>query len=172
MGVSGSFTVRLKLMKVFPAVLVACIVYWVRVMLTIDAPQILPFVSPKERPFGRSGRIDQFTTSPPAETGTRTIMSIPRVNVTFSKEEEITGGWISKSTVMLTVAVEEPPVLTAVMVYMVSPRTETGVPVIWPLDESKFNPVERSGRMDHETIAPPELVGESTSMIELLVTVR
>ena len=83
-------------------------------MLTSGVPEITPSV--KFNPSGRVGTMDQLLTTP-VYVGTRSIIGSSRVNVKFSGEyERFTR---SSTIVMLMYAVAFPPVLVAVMVYIV-----------------------------------------------------
>ena len=62
-------------------------------------------------------------------------------------------------TWIVTVAVPLPPALVAVTVYSVEEDTAVGVPLIPPFEESNDKPAGRVGEMDHETTAPPPVVG-------------
>ena len=75
-------------------------------------------------------------------------------------------------TVMVTVAVSLPPVLVAVMVYVVEVLNSVGVPEIVPSEESNDRPPGRDGEMDHVTTAPPLMVGVTDVMAVPLVRVK
>ena len=63
---------------------------------------------------------------------------------------------------MLMYAVAVPPVLVAVMVYIVRVSSSVGVPLSIPVDVSNDNPLGSDGLMAHETNSPePVMVGES-----------
>ena len=57
-------------------------------------------------------------------------------------------------TVMLTVAEDEPPLLLAQMVNVLSVIKDVGVPQIVPLLVPKDKPLGRVGEIAHEVIAP------------------
>ena len=60
---------------------------------------------------------------------------------------------------MVTVVVSLPPVLVAVMVYVVDVLSSVGVPEMVPSVVLKANPPGRVGEMDHVTMSPPLTVG-------------
>ena len=60
----------------------------------------------------------------------------------------------SSFTVMLTVAEDEPPLLFAQIVKVLSVINEVGVPQIVPLLVPKERPLGRVGEIAHEVIAP------------------
>ena len=62
-------------------------------------------------------------------------------------------------TVIETVAVSLPPVLVAVMVYVVEVLNSVGVPEIVPSEVPNDRPPGRVGEIDHVTTAPPFTVG-------------
>ena len=62
-------------------------------------------------------------------------------------------------TVMVTVVVSLPPVLVAVMVYVVDVLSSEGVPEMVPSVVLKVNPPGNDGEMDHVTTSPPLTVG-------------
>ena len=62
-------------------------------------------------------------------------------------------------TVISIVVVVLPPVLVAVIVYVVEVESMVGVPMISPVDESILKPVGRVGLTDHVTTGPPLVVG-------------
>ena len=57
-------------------------------------------------------------------------------------------------TVMVTVAVSLPPVLVAVMVYVVLALSSVGVPEMVPSVVLKVNPAGNAGEIDQEVITP------------------
>ena len=68
----------------------------------------------------------------------------------------------SSSIVMLMYAVAFPPVLVAVMVYIVRVSSWIGVPLSTPVEVSKDKPLGSDGLMAQVTISPePVIVGES-----------
>ena len=75
-------------------------------------------------------------------------------------------------TVMLTVAVSLPPVLVAVMVYVVAVLTSVGVPEIVPSVVLKAKPPGKVGEMDQVTTSPPLTVGVTEVMAVPLVRVN
>ena len=73
---------------------------------------------------------------------------------------------------MLMYAVAVPPVLVAVMVYIVRVSNSVGVPLSTPVEVLKDNPLGSDGLMAHETNSPePVMVGESGRSIEALLLV-
>ena len=75
-------------------------------------------------------------------------------------------------TVMVTVAVELPPVLLAVTVYCVEDVMAVGVPLMAPVDESRERPAGSEGETDQEITVPPLSVGETVVMAVPLVSVN
>ena len=77
----------------------------------------------------------------------------------------------SSFTVMLTVAEDEPPLLFAQIVKVLSVINEVGVPQIVPLLVPKERPLGRVGEIAHEVIAPePVNVGlNGKSLLWLLI---
>ena len=73
---------------------------------------------------------------------------------------------------MLTVAVSLPPVLVAVMVYVVDVLSSVGVPEMVPSEVSKDRPPGKVGEMDQVTIAPPLTVGVTEVIAVPLVNVN
>ena len=73
-------------------------------------------------------------------------------------------------TTMSTVSVALPPVLVAVMVYVVKSEITVGVPLSSPVDGSKVRPVGRDGDIDQVRIAPPPTVGVVAVIGEFLVS--
>ena len=76
---------------------------------------------------------------------------------------------------MLMYAVAVPPVLVAVMVYIVRVSNSVGVPLRTPVEVSKDKPSGSDGLMVHEVIVPePVTVGESgrSPLAVLLVSVK
>ena len=55
---------------------------------------------------------------------------------------------------MVTVAVSLPPVLVAVMVYVVLALSSVGVPEMVPSVVLKVNPAGSDGEIDHEVMTP------------------
>ena len=74
--------------------------------------------------------------------------------------------------VILTYAVDVPPEFVAVIVYSVRICNVFGVPVISPVDVSKLSPLVNAGLIAQESIAPPELDGETVPITVPLVKVR
>ena len=75
-------------------------------------------------------------------------------------------------TVMVTVAVELPPVLLAVTVNVVAEVTAVGVPEIAPVEVENERPEGSVLDMDHEvTVPPPLVVGVTAVMAVFLVSV-
>ena len=75
-------------------------------------------------------------------------------------------------TVMVTVAVSLPPVLVAVMVYVVEVLNSVGVPEMVPSEVSNDRPPGNEGEMDHVTTVPPLMVGVTDVMAVPLVSVN
>lgn len=73
---------------------------------------------------------------------------------------------------MVTVAVALPPVLVAVMVYVVEVEVVVGVPLMAPVEVSNDKPAGRDGEIDQETTAPPLDVGVTAAMAEPLASVK
>ena len=72
--------------------------------------------------------------------------------------------------VISIVVVALPPVLVAVIVYVVTVESTVGVPLISPVDESMFKPVGNPGLIDHVTTGPPATVGIPVVIAESLVS--
>ena len=68
---------------------------------------------------------------------------------------------ITSFTVISTVAVALPPVLDAVIVYVVNEDTTVGVPLISPVVPSKFKPLGSDGEIVQDVIIPPLAVGDT-----------
>ena len=75
-------------------------------------------------------------------------------------------------TVMLTVSVSLPPVLVAVMVYVVEVLNSVGVPEIVPSVVLNAKPPGRVGEMDQVTTSPPLMVGVTEVIAVPLVRVK
>ena len=75
-------------------------------------------------------------------------------------------------TVMLTVAVSLPPVLVAVMVYVVAVLSAVGVPEMVPSVVLNVKPAGSEGEIDHVTMSPPLTVGVTEVMAVPLVRVN
>ena len=75
-------------------------------------------------------------------------------------------------TVMVTVAVELPPVLLAVTVYCVEDEMAVGVPEIAPLVVEKERPAGSVGEIDHEVTVPPRALGVAVVMAVPFVSVN
>ena len=75
-------------------------------------------------------------------------------------------------TVMVTVSVSLPPVLVAVIVYVVDVLSSVGVPEMVPSEVSNDNPAGRPGEMDHVTTSPPLTVGVTEVMAVPFVNVK
>ena len=73
-------------------------------------------------------------------------------------------------TTISTVSVALPPVLVAVMVYVVKSDITVGVPLISPVVESRERPVGRLGDIDQVKIVPPPTVGVVALIGESLVS--
>ena len=93
-------------------------------------------------------------------------MAVLLVNTNQSGLYEISGA--SSFTVMLTVAEDDPPLLLAQIVNVLSVINEVGVPQIVPLLVPKFSPLGRAGEIAHEVIEP-EPVSVAFSGKSLLV---
>ena len=81
----------------------------------------------------------------------------------------------SSLTVMLTVALTEPPLLLAEIVNVLSVIIDVGVPQIVPLLVPKDKPLGKAGLMAHDVMVPePVMVGESgrSLLAVLLVMVK
>ena len=79
-------------------------------------------------------------------------MAVLLVKTNQSGLYEISGA--SSFTVMLTVAEDEPPLLFAQMVNVLSVIKEVGVPQIVPLLVPKERPLGSAGEIAHDVIAP------------------
>ena len=75
-------------------------------------------------------------------------------------------------TTMVTSSVVLPPVLLAVMVYVVEEDTTEGVPEMAPVEESKERPEGSEGETDQVVMAPPLAVGVTVVMAVPLVKVK
>ena len=75
-------------------------------------------------------------------------------------------------TVMLTVAVSLPPVLVAVMVYVVAVLSSVGVPEMVPSVVLNVSPPGSDGEIDHVTMSPPLKVGVTEVIAVPLVSVN
>ena len=73
-------------------------------------------------------------------------------------------------TTISTVSVALPPVLVAVMVYVVRSEIIEGVPLISPVTESRERPAGRFGDIDQVKIAPPPSTGVSAVIGESRVS--
>ena len=63
------------------------------------------------------------------------------------------------------VALSEPPVLVAVMVYSMGVLDSSlGVPLITPVERSRVKPLGKVGSMAYDTTSPPEEVGSLSVM--------
>ena len=65
-----------------------------------------------------------------------------------------------------------PPEFVAVIVYSILVCSVFGVPVISPVEVSKLSPLENDGLIAQESMAPPELDGETVPIAVPLVRVR
>ena len=79
-------------------------------------------------------------------------MAVLLVKTNQSGLYEMSGA--SSLMVMLTVAEDEPPLLLAKIVYVLSGINEVGVPQIVPLLVPKERPLGSAGLMAHEVIVP------------------
>ena len=75
-------------------------------------------------------------------------------------------------TVMVTVAVELPPVLLAVTVYCVEEDTAVGVPLIAPVELENRRPAGKLGEIVQEVTVPPPALGVAVVMVVPLVKVN
>ena len=75
-------------------------------------------------------------------------------------------------TVMVTLAVELPPVLLAVTVYCVEDEIMVGVPEIAPVAVEKVRPAGREGEIDQDVTVPPRALGVAVVMAVPLVSVN
>ena len=100
-------------------------------------------------------------------------MAVLLVNTNQSGLYEMSG--ISSFTVMFTVAEDEPPLLLAQMVNVLSVIMEVGVPQIVPLLVPNDKPLGSAGEIAHEVIAPEPVIvafnGKSLLWL-LIVSVR
>ena len=79
----------------------------------------------------------------------------------------------SSLMVMLTVAEDEPPLLFAQIVNVLSVIRDVGVPQMVPLLVPKFKPEGKAGLMAQLTISPePVTVGESGRSLETVLFVK
>ncbi len=79
-------------------------------------------------------------------------MAVLLVKTNQSGEYAMLGA--SSFTVMLTVAEDEPPLLLAQIVNVLSAIKDVGVPQIVPLLVSKVRPLGKAGLISHEVITP------------------
>ena len=63
-----------------------------------------------------------------------------------------------------------PPVLVAVTVYGAEEDTAVGVPLISPVEVSKFNPEGTDGEIDQDVTGPPLTDGVAVVIAESLVS--
>ena len=75
-------------------------------------------------------------------------------------------------TTIVTAAVSLPPVLEAVIVYVVEEDTVVGVPEMAPVEESKASPDGSEGETDQVVMAPPVALGVTVVMAVPLVSVN
>ena len=73
---------------------------------------------------------------------------------------------------MVMVAVALPPVLLAVIVYVVEEEIAVGVPEISPVTVENVRPVGKVGVIDHKVTAPPLADGVAVVMAVPLVKVN
>ena len=125
----------------------------------------------KERPLGSDGEIDQEVTAPPPALGVAVVMAESLVSVNGLPLYTMDDGAISL-TVMMTVAVELPPVLLAVTVYWVWDETAVGVPEMAPVELENRRPAGSVGEIDQETTVPPPALGVTVVMAVPLVSVN
>ena len=149
-------------------------VYIVRVSNSVGVPLSIPVEVSKERPLGSDGLMAHDTNSPEpvmvGESG-RSLLAVLFVRSKSSGDEAVVGN--SSTIVVLMYARHEPPVLVAVMVYIVRVSSSVGVPLSTPVKVSNDNPLGSDGLMAHEINSPePVMVGESgrSLLAVLLVT--
>ena len=110
-----SLTTMVTVSVALPPVLVAVTVYAADEVIAVGVPEIAPVEVSKERPAGSTGVIDQPVTVPPLEVGVEVVIAVSLVRVNGFPLYVIADGITSLIT-MLTVAVELPPVFSAVIV--------------------------------------------------------
>jgi hypothetical protein len=98
-----------------PPVLVAVTVYVVEEVTADGVPDISPVEVEKARPAGSDGETAQEMTVPPLDVGVDAVMRESFVKVNGLSLYETEDG-ITSLTTMVTVVVELPPLLVAVMV--------------------------------------------------------
>ena len=136
-------------------------------------PLIRPVKLSDERPAESSGDIDHWVTVPPVDNGTRSKSVELRSKSMSLGTYSTTGKFVRM--VMLMNAVEIPPVLVALIVYIVRGSSSVGVPLITPVEVSNARPAGRLGLMDQVTNSPdPVMVGEigRSLLAVLLVNVK
>ena len=138
---------------------------------TVGVPLSAPVEVSKERPAGSVGVIDQDVPAPPLEVGVTDVMATPLLMVHELGLYVMADGAASVMS-MVTVAVALPPVLVAVMVYVVEADVAVGVPLMAPVDASKERPAGNDGEIDHATTAPPLDVGVTAVMAESFASVN
>ena len=123
------------------------------------------------RPFGNEGEMDQEVTVPPLTVGVAVVMAVPLFRVNGLPLYAMELGAAS-FTVIDTLAVELPPVLVAVTVYVAVEVILVGVPEIAPLVVENDSPAGSEGEMDQEVTVPPLTVGVAVVMATPLVSVN
>ena len=139
--------------------------------MAVGVPEIAPVEVLKERPAGSVGEIDHEVTVPPLTLGVAVVMAVSLVNVNGLPLYTMLDG-LTSLTVMVTVAVELPPVLLAVTVYCVEDEMAVGVPEIAPLVVENERPAGREGEIDQEVTVPPRALGVAVVMAVPLVNVN
>ena len=157
-----------------PPVFVAVMVYIVRVNSSVGVPLSVPFKVSKAKPLGTDGLMAQDTNSPEpvmvGESG-RSLLAVLLIMLKSFGEYAMVG--TSSTIVMLMYAVAVPPVLVAVMVYIVRVNSSVGVPLRIPVEVSKARPLGTLGLMAHDVNSPePVMVGESgRSLLAVLLVI-
>jgi hypothetical protein len=139
--------------------------------MVVGVPEMAPVAVLKESPPGSVGEIDHEVTVPPLELGVEVVMAESFVNVNGFPLYTIEDG-ITSLTVMVTVAVELPPVLLAVTVYCAEEDTAVGVPLMVPVELENRRPAGKVGEITHEVTAPPPALGVAEVMAVPLVRVN
>jgi len=140
-------------------------------VMVVGVPEMAPVDVLKESPLESDGEIDHEVTAPPLTLGVAVAMAESLVSVNGLPLYTMEDGAISL-TVMVTVAVELPPVLLAVTVYCVEEETAVGVPEIAPVEEENRRPAGSVGEIDHEVTVPPPALGVAVVMAVPLVSVN
>ena len=145
-------TTMVTVAESLPPVFVAVIVYCVETETSVGVPERVPVEVSKERPAESVGDMSHVTTAPPVDDGVVVDIAVPLVRVNELVENAIEG--VASLTVMVRVAVSNPPVLVAVMVYVAEELIALGTPVMTPVDVSRLSPVGSEGETDHESTCP------------------